>query len=125
MTQNAANPRAIRSQGRLATKIRARFLMALREVMGTEAGQIVLLEREHGLLARFGEHRSCYSSDALEMAYRSGRQDAAREILALIVEADEQKYLEGEARMRALARKDAGERDAGELAAAVQREGED
>jgi hypothetical protein len=113
---NAANPREVRGRARLQRKRELRFLTALRAVMSTPEGRLVFGERELGIIARAGVYRSIWSPNS-EIHYKAGRQDFGHELLGLLVDAGEELYLEMEAEMRGLARRDSGELEATEAAA--------
>jgi hypothetical protein len=105
-SQNAADPRQVRRARRLAKHREERFITALRAVLETPAGRLVFGEREQGLLARLGAFRSAFHQSGSVTYYQIGRQDAGHELIALLVEASEDLYLEMEREMRALAKRD-------------------
>lgn len=96
--KNAADRQQVRSAERLQVRTRAEYLAALVEVMATPTGRRVLWE----LLTIARIHGSVFSSNTTDMAYLAGRQDYGHELLADLLEADEDLYalLEQEARAR-------------------------
>jgi hypothetical protein len=100
VVRNAADPRQVKRAERLDRDSAAMFTGNLREVLATPAGRLVLWE----LVARAGVYKSIWTPNS-EIHYRAGRQDYGHELLASILEADEQLYelMEREARARARA----------------------
>lgn len=70
---------------------------AAQAVMGTHAGRLLLWE----LLERAGVFQSIWSANA-EIHYKAGRQDFGHELMALLVDANEELYeqMSREARAR-------------------------
>jgi hypothetical protein len=109
LQRNASDPKQVRYAERKQRQREARFLAALREVLRTPAGRIVGWE----LLARAGVFRSVWDPSA-KIHYNAGRQDYGHELLASMLEADEEAYQLMEREMRAYLRNEQQE------AAAVQ-----
>lgn len=104
---NAADPGQVRHAGRKEKQRSARRVAALRAVMNTPEGRLVMWD----LLERAGVFRSVWHPSAL-IHYNAGRQDFGHELLALLAEADEEAYLTMEREMRTLARRDSNEAEA-------------
>lgn len=98
LQRNAADPTQVKFAERKARQQEELFGAGLRQVLDTEAGRVVLW----GLLERAGIYRSIWDPSA-KIHYNAGRQDFGHELLALIVEASPENYLqmEAEARRRA------------------------
>ncbi len=110
--QNAADAEQVRGAGRRAARRRQRYYEAFRAVMETPAGRMVFGDREYGLLARAGVFRSVFNTHGGIQGTLIGRQDFGHEMMADLVTASEELYLLMETEMRALASRDASERDA-------------
>jgi len=113
--RNAADPQQVRRAARKEKQVEERFTNALREVMGTAAGRLVLWE----LLSRAGVYRSIWVMTA-EIHYRAGQQDFGHMIQAEILKAGEDGYelMAREARLRA--QREANETDAAHVSRAEQ-----
>lgn len=98
LTGNAADPRQVEFARRKERRRAAGFHDALRVVLGAPEGRVVLWT----LLERAGVFRSVWDPSA-RIHYNAGRQDYGHELLALLVDVDEDGYLlmEREARQRA------------------------
>lgn len=104
---NAANPQQLRHATRKEKQRLERRLGALRAVMATPEGRMVMWE----LLERAGIFRSIWHPSA-QIHYNAGRQDFGHEILAWLTDADEEAYLTMEREMRTLARRESNEAEA-------------
>jgi hypothetical protein len=104
LTGNAADPEQVKYAERKERQRRARFGLALKTVLGTTAGRLVFWE----LLSRAGIYRSIWDPTE-RIHYNAGRQDFGHELLATILETDEDAYLLMEREARAIARGDARE----------------
>lgn len=107
--RSASDPRQVKHAERKDRQRRERFDDALRAVLAEASGRLVLWE----LLTRAGIYRSIWDPSA-RIHYNAGRQDFGHELLASILEADEEGYLLMEREQRGRARTEAVE------AAAVQ-----
>jgi len=97
LVRNAADPAQVRRAAR-TDRDRANLLRThLRAALSTESGRFVFWD----LLGRFGVYRSIWTPNA-QIHYNAGRQDCGHELVALLVDADEDLYLtmEREARAR-------------------------
>lgn len=110
-TGNAADPRQVKDAGRRERRRTRDFDNALRAVLDTPDGRLVLWQ----LLSMAGIYRSCYDNSGSRTYWNVGRQDYGHELLAHIIEASPQLYalMEREARERD-ARTDA-EREAAQV----------
>jgi hypothetical protein len=104
---NAADPSQVRHAARIEKKRTARQLAALKAVMATPEGRMVMWN----LLERAGIYRSIWHPSA-QIHYNSGRQDFGHELLAMLTDADEEAYLTMEREMRTLARRESNESEA-------------
>jgi len=95
---------------RKARRQRRDYLEAVRAVLGTEAGRLVLSH----ILQAAGVYRSIWTQSA-EIHYRAGRQDFGHELMAEWLEASEDLYDRMEHENRARVRREAAEDDAFEL----------
>jgi len=96
LQRNAADPRQVKYAARKERQLHDRVRDALRTVLSTPAGRIVLWD----LLVRAGIFRSVWENSA-RIHYNAGRQDYGHELLAALVEADEDGYQLMEREMRA------------------------
>lgn len=112
LVRNAADPRQVQHAGRAERRREEELQQALRAVMGTLPGRLVMWR----LLERAGIYRSVWDASA-RIHYNAGRQDYGHELLSLLIEADEELYLTMEREMRSRARTEA------RCAAAVQQGG--
>lgn len=99
--KNAADPEQVKAAGRRERRKGEQFNGALRQVMATIEGRLVMW----ALLERAGIYRSVWDPSA-RIHYNAGRQDFGHELLALLLEADERTYLLMEQEARARARGD-------------------
>lgn len=113
--RNAADPQQVRRAARKEKQLEERFTNALRDVMGSASGRLVLWE----LLSRAGVYRSIWVMTA-EIHYRAGQQDFGHMIQAEILKAGEDGYelMAREARLRA--QREANETDAAHVSRAEQ-----
>jgi hypothetical protein len=113
--KNAADKEQVKRAARKEVRREDRRLDAYRSVLGTSAGRMVFDD----LLARFGAYRSIWHPSAL-IHYNAGKQDAAHELLADLIRADEElvDLMNREARERR--RADARETDAAHASFASQ-----
>jgi hypothetical protein len=109
LTGNAADPRHVDFAGRKERRREELFRQALGLVLSTPEGRVVLWT----LLERAGVFRSVWDPSA-KIHYNAGRQDYGHELLALLVDTNEESYLLMEREARQRARRDTRE------AAAVQ-----
>lgn len=95
--KNAASPDQVKRAARKEREAAELARAALQATMRTQAGRIVMWD----LLVRAGVFRSIWSPNA-EIHYRAGRQDFGHELMAALLEADEDAYqlMEVEARQR-------------------------
>lgn len=113
--RNAADPRQIRFAARKAKQREARFQTALRAVLQTIEGRIVMTE----LLQRAGVNRSVWDPSA-RIHYNAGRQDYGHELMATILEVDEQAFLRMQAEHRAWLKQEEREVAAHQTASATE-----
>ena len=99
--RNAADPQQVKRAGRRERDKRRRTTDALKATLATPAGRITLWT----LLERAGIFGSIYRQSS-EIYYLAGRQDFGHELLASILEADEDGYLLMEREAREWARRD-------------------
>lgn len=85
--RNAADPNQVRRAARRQQRLEALEHAAVKAVMSTEAGRLVMWS----LLERCGIYASVWTPSA-EIHYRAGKQDMGHEIQALILEVDEDLY---------------------------------
>lgn len=113
--RNAADPQQVRRAARKEKQLEERFTNALRDIMGTPSGRLVMWE----LLSRAGVYRSIWVMTA-EIHYRAGQQDFGHMIQAEILKAGEDGYelMAREARLRA--QREANETDAAHVSRAEQ-----
>lgn len=113
--RNAADPQQVKRAARRQQRRDERRIDYYRTVLGTPAGRFVFWD----LLASAGVFRSIYHASAL-IHYNAGRQDFGHELIATLVEADEELYQIMEREMRALAKRDAAETEAGHTPATTE-----
>jgi predicted HD phosphohydrolase len=99
LVRNAADQQQVRWANRKVDRREEVFQSALRAVMATPAGRLVLAE----LLERAGLYVSSYAHSGSEMCFREGRRSFGLELLADLTRASESDYeqLERERRQRA------------------------
>jgi hypothetical protein len=96
LVRNVADPQQVAYGKRKEKEREARSLDALRAVLRTPAGRIVVWD----LLTRAGIFRSIWDPSA-KVHYNAGRQDFGHELLASCLEADAEAYQLMEREMRA------------------------
>jgi hypothetical protein len=118
---NAADRKRQRDAQLLERRRESRYREAVAEVMGTEAGRLVLWE----FLSKAGVYSSCFDTQTTRMAALAGQQSYGQSVLALLLEVDEDLYdvMAREARQRA--RQDKAEYEAAELDAERRKEAEE
>lgn len=99
--RNAASPDQVKRAARKERDAAEFARAALVQVLATPAGRIVMWD----LLERAGVHRSIFHPSS-QIYYLAGRQDFGHELLAALLDADEQAYLLMEAEARARQRRD-------------------
>ena len=118
---NASDRGQVKAARRITEEQRRRFARALKAVMGTPDGRLVLWR----MLEVAGVFKSIYAPNA-EIYYRAGRQDYGHELMVELADCDETLYLEMEREARQRARSDAEEAKAARVSRAGQeREGRD
>lgn len=105
--RNAADPVQVRRAGKKDQDKGELFRAALVAVMGTVPGRAFVW----GLLERAGVYQSIWSPNA-EIHYRAGRQDYGHELMADVLAADEELFLQMEREARGRVKKDNAEIDA-------------
>lgn len=118
---NAADKLRVKQEERLARRRRERYIEALRLQMSTEGGRLVLWET----LSRAGVYSSCFDTQSLRMAAMAGQQAFGQQLLADIVEANEDLYVLMSREARQRQQKDEAEVEAYETDARQRRETED
>lgn len=113
--RNAADPQQVKRAARRQQRREERRIDNFRTVLGTVAGRAVFWH----LLEAAGVFRSIWHNSA-QIHYNAGRQDFGHELIATLLEADEELYQIMEREMRALAKRDALEVDAGHTPPAAQ-----
>jgi hypothetical protein len=113
LVKNAADPQQVKRATRKEQDRERQRIDAIRATMATPAGRFVLYE----LIEMAGAYRSIYEPNAT-IYYRAGRQDYGHELMALLIQADEDAYdlMQREARTRA--KREAAEIDAAHTPAA-------
>lgn len=96
LVRNAADPAQVKRAERKERDRVERFRTNLTAVMATEAGRQVLWE----LLTRAGIYQSIWDPSS-KIHYNAGRQDFGHEMLAALLDADEDLYQLMEREMRA------------------------
>lgn len=86
---NAADPKQVQAAGREAKERETTHLSDLRALLAMPEGQRVLWH----YLDRFRAFRSVFDENAHRMAYQSGRQDAAHELMSDIDRAQPDAFL--------------------------------
>jgi L-amino acid N-acyltransferase YncA len=104
LVKNAADPKQVQYAQRKEKQRGERVNHALRAVMATPAGRVVMWE----LLTRAGIFRSVWEASA-KIHYNAGRQDYGHELLATLIDVDEAAYQLMEREMRAIDRNDSRE----------------
>ena len=107
LVRNAADPQQVRRAARKEADAEAMLLAGLKELQATPTGRFVF----RSLLERLGVFRSVWENSA-RIHYNAGRQDAGHELMALLVQADENAYELMEREARARSQKQARENDA-------------
>lgn len=108
LVKNASSPRQV---ARAESHIRRRAELtraAFKAVLDTPAGRIVMWE----LLELAGVYRSVFNPSGSLTYYNAGRQDYGHELLAKLLEVDDQAYLLMESEARARERRDNATTDA-------------
>jgi hypothetical protein len=108
--RNASDPEQVKRAERRIRNQQALFLRALRVVLDTYEGRLLLWE----LVTRSGLFRSAYAPTDGPIYYVVGRQDFGRELMVDVANADAKNYamMQHEARVRA--RRERSELDAAE-----------
>jgi alkanesulfonate monooxygenase SsuD/methylene tetrahydromethanopterin reductase-like flavin-dependent oxidoreductase (luciferase family) len=118
---NASDRDQVAAARRITAEQRRRFQAALKAVLSTYDGRLVL----YRMLEVAGIFKSIYAPNA-EIYYRAGRQDYGHELMVELADCDETLYLEMEREARQRARSDAEEAKAARVPRAGQeREGRD
>lgn len=104
LQRNAADEKQIKHAGRKVEERAELFRTSLQAVLAQPAGRFVLWE----LLTRAGLYRSIWDPSA-KIHYNAGRQDYGLELLAQVIDADEELYQLMEREMRAFNRSEARE----------------
>lgn len=107
LVQNASDPQQVRFAVRKERQEQERYRAALAGVMRTVEGRALLWN----LLERAGVFRSVWSPSAA-IHYNAGRQDFGHELMAWMLEVDEEGYQQMEREARAWLRGRAREIDA-------------
>lgn len=102
LVQNAGSVRQVRRAGRKEGEIRSRLEAATFEVLSTPGGRMFIWE----LLRMAGVYSSVWADHGQRMAYNAGRQDYGHELLALLVDVDENLYMLMEREARAWQRRE-------------------
>lgn len=97
--RNAADPEQVKRARRAEKRIDERFQDALRAVMATPDGRLVVW----AYLGKFGVYRGVFADNPQRMAYDAGRQQCGHDLLADVIAAGEDLYQVMEREMRALA----------------------
>jgi len=113
LVKNAADEKQVRHAQRKEKQRSERFEHALRAVMATPQGRVVMWE----LLTRAGIYRSVWEASA-RIHYNAGKQDYGHELLATLIDVDEAAYQLMEREMRAFDRNEARETAAVQMPAA-------
>lgn len=100
--RDASDPSQVRRAQRLVKRKQARLALALRTVMATAEGRIVLWE----LIATTGVFGPVWSANGSLMNYNVGRQSVGRELLDDLMAVDADLYQLMEREMRALAKRE-------------------
>lgn len=114
MVRNAADPNQVKHAARKERRREEEFRAALRAVMATPAGRLVMWS----LLESAGIYRSVWDMSGSRTYYNAGRQDYGHELLAKLLEADPELYLAMEREMRNRAAFDARENAAVQMGSA-------
>lgn len=115
--RNAADRRQVETARRRERRLHRERLERYRVTLQTYDGRAVLWD----LLERLGVYRSVWDPGA-RIHYNAGRQDAGHELMATVLEADEQGYARMAAEARERTRRDDAERDAAHVASAQEQE---
>ena len=110
VVKNAADPQQRNRAVRLERRRDARLRAALKVVMGSPEGRLVMWE----LLRTCGVYSSVWEASA-KIHYNAGRQDVGHELLADLHDVAPELYLTMEREMRTLAKREQDEIDAGHL----------
>lgn len=105
LQRNAADPEQVKHAERKARQHAERFAESLQAVMQMPAGRFVLWV----LLERAGIYRSVWDASGSRITYNAGKQDYGHELLASMLEADEDAYQLMEREMRAWLKSEARE----------------
>jgi len=116
MVRNAADPQQVKHAERRERRREERLRISIRVVMQEPAGRSLMWE----LLARAGVYQSVFDASGSRTFYNAGRQDFGHELLALLVDADEEGYLTMEREARAAARNESLEATAVRTPAATE-----
>lgn len=111
--RNAADPKQVKRAERKAREREALFQDALKAILATSAGRVVLWE----LLARARVFESIWHPSA-EIHYLAGRQDYGHELMAMLVDADDELFFLMQQEARARAKRDDRATDAAHTAGA-------
>ena len=101
--RNAADPEQVRRGGRKDRDDERRFTDALRAVMATPPGRILVWE----LFKRAGLDETVWDHSGSQMYFNEGRRNFGLALKAAVIEASEELYLEMEREQRAYQRMDA------------------
>lgn len=108
LVRNAADPQQVTRAARKVKDRHARFALALKAVLGTVDGRLVVAE----LLERAGLYQSVYDHSGSAMYFKEGRRNFGLELQAACVDADEDAFDLGERERRARRRHEDRETDA-------------
>jgi hypothetical protein len=117
LVTNAADPAQVKHARRKEKDRDHLFGEALRAVLLTPAGRLVMWE----LLSRAGIFKSVFTPSA-QIYYQAGKQDFGHELMALLIACDEELYLTMEREARARARRQDLETEAVHTAATGDKE---
>lgn len=105
LQRSASDPRQVRFAERKEKQHADRFVDSLTAVMRTPTGRFVMWV----LLERAGIYKSVWDASGSRITYNAGRQDYGHELLASILEADDEAYQLMEREMRAWLKSEARE----------------
>lgn len=106
--RNAADPKQVRRAEKRERAREALFLEALKATLSQVNGRLVFSE----LIERAGVWRSMFDNSGSRAFYNIGRQDYGHELMALILQADDEAYVVMETEARARKRRADQENDA-------------
>lgn len=118
--RNAADKGQVRRAARSVEESDLRLTSAIAAVMQSYTGRIFVWE----LLRLLNVNASVWADSGQRMAYNAGRQDAGHELLALVMDVDEELYLSMEREARAWQRHQDTDLDASHTASVTDSEGE-